>query len=184
MKTAVSKRRQLNLAADGRMALLTLWGNTSELNILHGVYTIKCVKPTNDLNGQRCFNSTPGENFQLVNDLLLKQIIVWVGRHKSDSLLAYLLIIEFFFYSLVGRQLIISLNFEMKFLITVNGKIIHDRGIFNIWPRAGHFCHSDTCRFITFIFQGPLPMTAYGLKDVMLRQCNMEPHSALHHHRT
>ena len=106
-------------------------------------------------------------------------------------------------------QLIISLNFEMKFLITVNGKIIHDIGIFNIWPRAGHFCHSDTSRFITqavrnvtlmnnicfivqlksymfltFIFLGPLPMTAYGLEDVMLRQCSMEPHSALHHHRT
>ena len=82
MKTAFSQRRQLDLAADGKVALLTLWGKTSELNILPVVYTIKCAKPTNDLNG---LNSTPGTTFEVtmhylkIKNTMFRNHVKWVN---------------------------------------------------------------------------------------------------------
>ena len=85
LKTAFSQRRQLNLEANGRMAILTLWGKSSDLNILPGLYTINCVKPTNDFNGQRCLNSTPGTTFEVtmhylkIKNTMVRNNVKWIN---------------------------------------------------------------------------------------------------------
>ena len=73
------------MAADGRVALLTLWGKTSDLNILPVVYIIKCAKPTNDFNGQRCLNSTPGTTFEVtmhylkIKNTMFRNHVKWMN---------------------------------------------------------------------------------------------------------
>uniref|UniRef100_A0A8W8ML62 Uncharacterized protein n=1 Tax=Magallana gigas TaxID=29159 RepID=A0A8W8ML62_MAGGI len=64
-----SKRRQCTLQCGGRTALLTLWGQKSEDDIIPGLYEIYAVRPTNDFNGQRSYNSTPSTAFKLLKAL-------------------------------------------------------------------------------------------------------------------
>lgn len=60
-----SKRRQCTLQCEGRTALLTLWGQKSDDEIIPGVYEVYAVRPTNDFNGQRSYNSTPSTAFKV-----------------------------------------------------------------------------------------------------------------------
>uniref|UniRef100_A0A8W8MI61 Uncharacterized protein n=1 Tax=Magallana gigas TaxID=29159 RepID=A0A8W8MI61_MAGGI len=62
-----SKRRQCTLQCGGRTALLTLWGQKSEDDIIPGLYEVYAVRPTNDFNGQRSYNSTPSTAFKREN---------------------------------------------------------------------------------------------------------------------
>lgn len=59
------KRRQCTLQCEGRTALLTLWGQKSDDEIIPGVYEVYAVRPTNDFNGQRSYNSTPSTAFKV-----------------------------------------------------------------------------------------------------------------------
>nr|XP_034316276.1 uncharacterized protein LOC117685827 [Crassostrea gigas] len=60
-----SKRRQCTLQCGGRTALLTLWGQKSEDDIIPGLYEVYAVRPTNNFNGQRSYNSTPSTAFKV-----------------------------------------------------------------------------------------------------------------------
>uniref|UniRef100_A0A8W8MJ65 Uncharacterized protein n=1 Tax=Magallana gigas TaxID=29159 RepID=A0A8W8MJ65_MAGGI len=63
-----SKRRQCTLQCEGRTALLTLWGQKSDDDIIPGLYEVYAVRPTNDFNGQRSYNSTPSTAFKTVEE--------------------------------------------------------------------------------------------------------------------
>uniref|UniRef100_K1RT18 Uncharacterized protein n=1 Tax=Magallana gigas TaxID=29159 RepID=K1RT18_MAGGI len=63
-----SKRRQCTLQCEGRTVLLTLWGQKSDDDIIPGLYEVYAVRPTNDFNGQRSYNSTPSTAFKTVEE--------------------------------------------------------------------------------------------------------------------
>uniref|UniRef100_A0A8W8MMZ3 Uncharacterized protein n=1 Tax=Magallana gigas TaxID=29159 RepID=A0A8W8MMZ3_MAGGI len=63
-----SCRRQCTLQCEGRTALLILWGQKSEDDIIPGLYEVYAVRPTNDFNGQRSYNSTPSTAFKTVEE--------------------------------------------------------------------------------------------------------------------
>uniref|UniRef100_A0A8W8MD54 Uncharacterized protein n=1 Tax=Magallana gigas TaxID=29159 RepID=A0A8W8MD54_MAGGI len=65
--TTSSERQALQLGYEGRTARLTLWGEIAKSpNASVGeVFNILCMRPTNDFAGQRCYNSTPSNMFEI-----------------------------------------------------------------------------------------------------------------------
>uniref|UniRef100_A0A8W8P364 Helicase ATP-binding domain-containing protein n=1 Tax=Magallana gigas TaxID=29159 RepID=A0A8W8P364_MAGGI len=57
--------REVQLAMEGRSALLTLWGKETDLEVVTGeLYIIQNIVPSNDFNKQRCYSSTPLTTFE------------------------------------------------------------------------------------------------------------------------
>uniref|UniRef100_K1R243 Uncharacterized protein n=1 Tax=Magallana gigas TaxID=29159 RepID=K1R243_MAGGI len=60
-----SRRREVQLAMEGRPAALTLWGKETDLEVVTGeLYIVKNIVPRNDFNKQRCYSSTPLTKFE------------------------------------------------------------------------------------------------------------------------
>ncbi|XP_052694449.1 uncharacterized protein LOC128172736 [Crassostrea angulata] len=60
-----SRRREVQLAMEGRSALLTLWGKDTDLEVVTGeLYIVQNIVPSNDFNKQRCYPSTPLTKFE------------------------------------------------------------------------------------------------------------------------
>eukprot|EP00105_Crassostrea_gigas_P023519 XP_011443370.1 PREDICTED: uncharacterized protein LOC105339499 [Crassostrea gigas] len=50
-----SRRREVQLAMEGRSALLTLWGKDTDLEVVTGdLYIVQNIVPSNNFNKQRC----------------------------------------------------------------------------------------------------------------------------------
>ncbi|XP_062597818.1 uncharacterized protein LOC134259233 [Saccostrea cucullata] len=60
-KTSTSMRKEVQIALEGRSALLTLWGERAEQSFItaNHTYFIYNIKAANEFKGQRIYNSTP-----------------------------------------------------------------------------------------------------------------------------
>ncbi|CAG2198652.1 unnamed protein product [Mytilus edulis] len=64
-----SKRREINLKYNGRTAKLTAWNGVADIiggcHLQAGkLYHIKCLVPTNEYDGARCYNASPSITFE------------------------------------------------------------------------------------------------------------------------
>ena len=78
-------RREVELSWIGRSALLTLWRDMADnISFRTGTYNIYAIKASNDIKGQRAYNSTPSTTFE-VNILICSWNIFYLLINKGGS---------------------------------------------------------------------------------------------------